>query len=236
MADAVPPPEWLDRANRLATIAWLLSTAVHDANNLLQIISGNAELIEQLAGDNAMLLKRGNSIGVNARKASALLAELLDFARDEAVASSVVDLRELAERSLGLRAYAMKKMRIAASVDGGSGVKVKADARDAVQIVVNLLVNAERALADRPGATVTLLVGGDAAMGTLSVEDNGPGLPEDRRSDVFGSRVAGPGGAGGRLGIGLAVASRLAQRQGGALTYAPRSPSGCLFTLSLGRA
>src|SRR6185436_13809918 len=99
MADAVPPPEWLDRANRLATIAWLLSTTVHDANNLLQIISGNAELIEQLAGDNAVLLKRGNSIGVNARKAAALLSELLDFARDSTAAAALVDLRELAQRS-----------------------------------------------------------------------------------------------------------------------------------------
>ena len=67
-------------------------------------------------------------------------------------------------------------------------------------------------------------------MGTVAVEDSGPGLPADRRDgDVFAARL---GGADGRLGVGLAVARRLAEKHGGALTYAPRAGSGCVFTLS----
>jgi two-component system C4-dicarboxylate transport sensor histidine kinase DctB len=233
MADAVPPPEWLDRANRLATIAWLLSTTIHDANNLLQVISGNAEMIEDLAAGNELLAKRGRSIGTNARKASALLSELLEFSRETVVPLTVVDLRELAERSLGLRLYALKKLRIATALEGDTGIRVRTHARDAMQIIVNLLVNTERALADRPDAKVTLTVGGDAAAGTISIEDNGPGLSDDRRNgDVFGSRA---GATDGRLGIGLSVAHRLAARHGGALTYAPRAGTGCVFMLSLPR-
>jgi signal transduction histidine kinase len=230
----LPPPDWLDRANRLATIAWLLSTAVHDANNLLQVISGNAEMIEGLAAGNEQLLKRGHSIGVNARKASALLTGLLDFSRDGVAEPAAMDLRELAERALALRVYAIKRMRVAATVEGETGMHVKTHPRDFVQIVVNLLVNAERALGDRPGGTIVLRVGGDKAMGRLAIEDNGPGLPADRRDgDVFVSAI---GEADDRLGIGLAVARRLAEKQGGALTYAPREGTGCVFTLSLPRA
>jgi len=233
MPDAVLPPEWLDRANRLATIAWLLSTTVHDANNILMVISGNAEMIEDLAAGNELLVKRGRSIGTNARKAAALLTELLDFSRDADVPLAVVDLRELAEQSLALRLYAMKKMRIAATVAGETGVRVRMHPRDAVQIIVNLLVNTEQALADRKDGKVTLTVGGNATAGTLAIEDNGPGLPDDRRAgDVFGSRA---GEKDGRLGIGLSVAHRLAARHGGALTYAPGAGSGCVFTLSLPR-
>jgi two-component system C4-dicarboxylate transport sensor histidine kinase DctB len=233
MRDPALPPEWLDRANRLATIAWLLSTTIHDANNILMVISGNAEMIEDLAAGNELLVKRGRSIGTNARKASALLSELLEFSRDTVVPPAVIDLRELADRSLALRLYAMKKLRIATAVEGEAGVRVRTHPRDAVQIIVNLLVNAERALADRPDSKVTLTVGGDAAAGTIGIEDNGPGLPDDRRNgDVFGSRA---GEKDDRLGIGLSVAHRLAARHGGALTYAPRAGGGCVFTLSLPR-
>src|SRR5947209_1208593 len=143
MRDPALPPEWLDRANRLATIAWLLSTTVHDANNLLMVISGNAEMIEDLAGGNELIAKRGRSIGTNARKASTLLSELLEFSRESDVPAVAVDLRELAERSLALRLYAMKKLRIAAAVEGEAGIRVKMHPRDAVQIIVNLLVNSE---------------------------------------------------------------------------------------------
>jgi len=233
MPDAAPPPDWLDRANRLATIAWLLSTTVHDANNILQVVSGNAEMVEGLAAGNEQLFKRANSIGVNARKASALLGELLDFARDGAAEPSVLDLRQIAERALALRLYAMKKLRLVGTIEGETGIRVRTHPRDFVQVVVNLIVNAERALEDRPGGTIALKVGGDAAMGTVAVEDSGPGLPADRRDgDVFASRLD---GADGRLGVGLAVARRLAEKHGGALTYAPRAGSGCVFTLSLPR-
>jgi len=233
MSDAAPPPEWLDRANRLATTAWLLSTTVHDANNILQVISGNAELIEELAAGNEMLLKRGRAIAENAHRASALLGELLDFAREKAADAAVVDLRQMAERSLGLRMYAMRKLRIAATVEGESDVRVRVRPRDFLQIVVNLLVNTERALGGRPDPAMKIVVGGDAAHGMLAVEDNGPGLPGGGSAgDVFAPRI---GEADGRLGIGLAVAHRLASRCGGALTYAPRFGGGCVFTLSLPR-
>ena len=233
MSERVPPPEWLDRANRLATIAWLLSTTVHDANNVLQVISGNAEMLDELAAGNDALLKRSRSIGANARKASGLLAELLAVARDEDADAAVVDLRALAERSMALRLYALKKLRIATAVDGDTGVMVRTRSRDVIQIVVNLVVNAERALGERPGSSLTMSVARTATGGTLMVEDNGPGLPADRQAgDVFESRF---GNGAGALGIGLAVARRLAVRNGGALAYAPRPGGGCAFTLMLPR-
>lgn len=231
MSERVPSPDWLDRANRLATIAWVLSTTVHDANNILQVISGNAEMLDDLAAGNDALLKRSRSIGTNARKASALLSELLDVARDGAADAAVVDLRVLVERSLGLCLHALKKRKVATALDGDTGVMVRARARDVVQIVVNLVVNAERAFGDRPGSRLTLSVARTTSGGTLVVEDNGPGLPADRQAgDVFESRLS---DAEGALGIGLAVAQRLAARNGGALTYAPRPGGGCTFTLSL---
>lgn len=235
MSEHVPPPDWLDRANRLATIAWLLSTTVHDANNVLQVISGNAEMLEDAAVGNEALLKRSRSIGTNARRASTLLSELLDFARDDPPEPALVDLRRLAERSLGLRLYALKKLRIAAAVEGEAGVMVRARPRDVVQIVVNLIVNAERALGDREDGRVTLTVGGTGTHGTVVIEDNGPGMPADRVGDVFEPRIDEAGRPGIGLGIGLNVARRLAGQHGGGLTYAPGPGGGCAFRLSLTR-
>ena len=45
MSDPEPPVDWLVAASRLALIATQLANVIHEANNILQIIVGNAELI-----------------------------------------------------------------------------------------------------------------------------------------------------------------------------------------------
>ena len=40
-----PPDEWIEAANCLATVAQQLSSVVHEANNMLQVIAGSAEMI-----------------------------------------------------------------------------------------------------------------------------------------------------------------------------------------------
>ncbi len=226
------PPEWLARANRLAMVAAVLSTTVHEVNNALQIISGSAEMLGPgTSGD--LVARRGETIGGQARRASALLAELSAFARDDTPDPECADLGQIAQRALAMRQYAHARLHIRSGFEAsGTRFGVAARPRAVLQIVLNLLVNAERALAGRTDARLVVAVAeGDAV--TLLVDDNGPGLTAEPGRQAFEPSFAADAAG---LGLGLPVSRWLAERNGGALDPAASRLGGCAFTLSLRRA
>jgi two-component system C4-dicarboxylate transport sensor histidine kinase DctB len=223
---------WLERANRLSILARLVSATVHDVNNALQVISGGAELLQMKAADAAVAARRGESIAAQADRAKGLLADLTQFARSAGGPAEAVELGALAERALAMRHFALGRMGATCSVEGAE-TAVSASRSDLLQILLNLILNAERALAGRPEPLLRIAIARADGRVAVSVGDNGPGVPPAERDVLFEGSAAGCGGPVDRLGIGLLVSRALAERAGGTLTYAPRDPSGSLFTLTL---
>ena len=93
------------------------------------------------------------------------------------------------------------------------------------RVVANLLGNALR-----HAATVTAMVEATPAGGArIVVEDDGPGIPDDRIEAMFKPFVrmdASRGRDGGGVGLGLYIARDLTERQGGRLVLANRQKSG----------
>ncbi len=98
------------------------------------------------------------------------------------------------------------------------------------QAAINLLKNAVDAVRDRPGAAVRLSLGLDDELVTLTVADNGPGLPTDDPEGVFVPFFTTKAGGSG---IGLAVARQIALAHGGRLEHRPAQPHGAVFQLIL---
>src|SRR4051812_6792947 len=76
MSDPEASVDWLVAANRLALIATQLANVIHEANNILQIIGGNAELIA-MADARPVVAERARAIADQTQRASDLLAEVL---------------------------------------------------------------------------------------------------------------------------------------------------------------
>jgi two-component system sensor histidine kinase DctS len=231
MEGSVPSTAWLERANRLALTARLLSSTVHDINNALQVISGNGELLELAPNADAQVIKRGQTIRSHARRASGLLTELMAFAKDLNDRTGVVALRAVATQAVAMRQYALTKLRIAVTVDGDEG-PVVGNPRHLTQVVLNLVANAERALTSRQGATLRLHVHSDAGVTSLSVSDNGPGLDPAVEQRLF-SVEPGSVEATDGLGIGLGVSKWLIEQHHGTLTYLRPPEGGSAFTITL---
>src|SRR5881394_1657663 len=106
-------PEQLDALNRLTTVARLLSTAVHETGNALQVISGNAEMIEAGAADAAKSGERAHRIKVHADQAGARLQFLAALANPDVSPPARLDLRRLAEHAIDLRRYSLNRARVA---------------------------------------------------------------------------------------------------------------------------
>jgi len=91
-----------------------------------------------------------------------------------------------------------------------AAAKVRGNAILLRELISNLIDNAVRYT--QRGGQVTVAVTGQEANVTLSVTDNGPGIPESERARVFERfyRVLGSGREG--AGLGLAIVREIADR------------------------
>ena len=98
------------------------------------------------------------------------------------------------------------------------------------EALVNLVDNALR-YAGR-GARVTVQVHGTADRAELVVTDNGPGIPEDLREQVF-ERFFRATHEGNGCGLGLAIVKEIVERHGGRIALATARPRGLRVSMSL---
>lgn len=111
------------------------------------------------------------------------------------------------------------------------------DPRGLVTVVGNLVDNALDAVAATPHARVEVELRTEGRTAVLEVSDTGPGIPADRREQIFteGWSTKQPP-AHGRRGIGLSLVRRLAERQGGQVTVGEAPGGGARFVVVLPEA
>jgi len=224
-----PSLAWLERVNRLSLLSRLVATTLHDMNNALQVIGGGLELLQMQPVDVEAVTR---AIGGKTDRANVLLQDLSKFMRDAGTTAEPVDLRALAEHALTLRHFALARLRATCAVEGDD-VTMPVVRREVLQVLLNLLVNAETALRGIAGPALRVVVAAHPDGAAIAVEDNGVGVPTDLHEGLFAQRPKPGDGVMSPLGIGLAVSRALAERRGGSLTFAPRDPAGSVFTLVL---
>ncbi len=113
-----------------------------------------------------------------------------------------------------------------------SPLPVRADPLLVAEAVDNLIDNA-LTYGARPGGQIVVTLTARGPVARLSVADDGPGIPPDRRAAVFERfvRLADDGGQG--CGLGLPIARAVARAAGGDLQIAENTTSGCRMDLTL---
>ncbi len=109
---------------------------------------------------------------------------------------------------------------------------VEGDAHELRRAIANLLANALDATPHGGHVTVRGYASGESIE--IAVEDDGYGVSQERRSELFARFGGGRPGSG--TGLGLYIVRRIAEKHGGTVGYAPRTPHGSLFTLTLPKA
>ena len=132
-------------------------------------------------------------------RATRLAAQMLALSRASAprAAFSPVALRAVVEEAA---------REVGASVDVQGDIVVRGDRDQLLGLATNLLDNARR----HGGGEVRVELQGS----TLSVLDQGPGIPAELRERVFESYYRVPGSPGGGSGLGLAIVREIAAQHG----------------------
>lgn len=225
------PIDDLIALNRAATVARLLAGTAHEVNNALLVISGSAELLED-APSPAALSKGLTRIRTQSARAAAVITDVLAFARGSTAVTGRVNLREIAASAVNLRAYAISRagLKIAFSAATDRTFVVEGSAVLLLQAILNLIANAEQALAAGRGS-IDVQLTATAGQVALAVLDSGPGVPLDERSRIFLPHVT-IGAAPDGFGLGLPAARAIAARHGGSLDL-ELSATGAAFVMYL---
>ncbi len=216
-----------------------VSTASHELRTPLASLDGMLELLDDDLGsgdpdldDARSLLDRART---QTRRLSRLAADLLDLSRLDAqvqLRSEPVELGELSRAVMAEFELGTEERGLVSTLDDSAGqVWARGDPGGIARIVRILLDNAVRISPQGGEITIELRNGSHAS---LTVRDEGPGVPVDERELIFErfQRGRGAGGSAG-FGLGLAIGRELADRMGGELVLEQTDSPGAKFTLRL---
>lgn len=172
------------QTEKLTSLGLLTSGIAHELNNRLTPILGFADLINaQRMGEKDR--KRLSVIINAANSAKSIVESLLKFSRNKPPEKVVFDMRDIIRRVLSLYAPTVRKRGIRLACDEGADpLFVRADMNCMEQVLVNFINNAIDAIDDQPG-TIWLRAALNGNAVQVSIEDSGPGIPEEIITRIF---------------------------------------------------
>ncbi len=232
---------------RLAELGSMTSGLAHEIKNPLSTLTLNAQLLREEVleceipeSTKATVTRRADALARESTRLKDILADFLQFAGRMKLDPQERDLRELLQDLADFFHPQADRAGVLLRVDvPGIPVMAAIDSGLLKQALLNLAINAIQAMnpegkaepGERRGELILRLeLDSTGSEARLSVIDNGPGIPEQRRSTIFrpyGSTK--PGGSG----LGLATSRRIVEEHGGSVKLFNGPERGSCFTLCL---
>ena len=211
-----------------------VADASHELRTPLTSVLANLELLQASLNSHDQAEDREivDSALRSSRRMGRLVSDLLLLARADAgrlEAHRRVDLAEVAGDAAAEAAPLMGEREFV--LENDRPLRVEGSRDELHRMILNLLDNAIRHT--QPDACIELVVREEGGDAVIEVADDGPGIPESMRTQVFDRFVRGQGPAdtarGNGTGLGLSIVSAVAQSHGGSVKAAESRSGGALF-------
>ena len=227
----------LIQSEKLSSLGRLAASVAHEINNPLSGILTYAKLMLRLHEEGALTPKAREACISNLRlvrreteRCSAIVGNLLDFARQRPLSLKEVNLNLAAEEALSLLAHQIAMQGITLEKRFAPLPSVHADFGQIRQAVVNIALNACQAMAEGGTLSLTTAASSDGKWVQLTLVDTGPGIPPDHLSRIFDpfftTKEKG-------TGLGLSVVYGIIERHGGKLDIASQVGRGTTVIIRL---
>jgi two-component system sensor kinase FixL len=231
----------LVHASRLAVLSELTASIAHEINQPLGAILSNAEAAELLLEDPSPSLDEVRRILSDIRKddlrAGEVIRRLRALLRQGEVERQPIGMRSVISDVVAILRGEAERRGVEVAIDTPESDPMVVDAvvlADRVhlqQVMLNLMVNAMEAMAEQEGPKRLRIASSrkDNQL-VVSVQDNGPGVPESVRNKLF-DRFFSTKREG--MGMGLAISRSLIEEHGGRIWMENAPEGGAVFHFSL---
>ncbi len=207
---------------KLATMGELAASIAHELNNPLGIVSLRIESLQAQIPDNDPKQRALQIIAQETERMGSLVANLLQFSRQQGQQVSTLDVREELERSLELMHFHLRKRSIDVRREFETELPpVQADRQRLRQLFLNLFTNAADAMPK--GGQLTIRARHADQQIVIEVTDSGIGIAAadlPRIMEAFYTTK--PEGEG--TGLGLAICRRIVHEHHGEFTISSPGP------------
>ena len=199
----------------------------HETRNPLNIIRGLAQMISKQPDTALEVQKKSREIIDEADKVAAQLNEFINYSRPREVRRSVLRLSSVVAEVVRALNYDLEEKKIRLQVQGEQ-LSIEADEQLLRQALFNLILNAIQAV-NGSGEIQVVAEKRNSSEAVLEVRDNGPGVPPERRNEIFKPYFTTQKQG---TGLGLAVVQQIVLAHGWEVQCLANQPQGAIFRIT----
>jgi len=222
------------RRERLASVGQLLGGIAHELNNPLSAVLAFSELLLEAPPDEPLDRDNLETMRTEARRAAAVLTNLLSLTRERPASREEVQLADVVSATIAVRRYALGVSGVVLHEDIPLDLPTTyGDAGRLRQAVLHLVTRAEHALRECIGAKrLAVRLSRVANALVLEVQDSGPGIASADLERLFTPELVARDGVD-LTRLGLAAAHAIVREHGGRIHVDSEPGEGTTFVVEI---
>ncbi len=219
----------LEANRQLAALGEMTGGLAHQLRNSLAAISGFSQLLQKKTMHDPALDDIAGSIRTEASSSASMVTRFLSFARPLSLAEETLDLVTVLSECRDKSLVEADRKSVDLEMNFASdSISIRGDSLLLKEALGNVIDNAVQAVDVGGHVAVRLDMPNDRVE--ISVIDDGPGIPESLRENIFTPFVSSkPSGTG----LGLALARKIINLHGGSIGFDVVSGPGAVCRISL---
>ncbi|MEM9320180.1 MAG: ATP-binding protein [Pseudomonadota bacterium] len=223
--------EQMFQNEKMMALGGLMAGVAHELNNPLSVVVGHAMMLEEEVRDPSTL-RQIAKISAAAERCAKIVKAFLSMARQEPARMEHTAINDVIETAVEVARYGETHAPVSVATELDPDLPpVSSDPDQIAQVVINLVINAAQAMG-QTGGQVTVRSDRSGRDVRISVEDDGPGVPEAIRARIFEPFFT-TKGVGQGTGIGLAMCHRIISAHKGTIRLESPSGGGARFVVAL---